>query len=91
MESIHGDDATFEQITACTKYIRVYSDNPIHNQIDRIIDACSYVDEGGDNLYFYLSELKDAAEELTELTIKKLLVESDKIHKLHNEQKSNQA
>lgn len=78
-----------QQISAATKHIKLYSNNPIHNQIDRIIDACSFVDEGGDDLIFYLSELKYASEELFVLSYQKLKAERDKIHKQHNESKIN--
>jgi hypothetical protein len=51
-----------------TKSIKLYSDNPIHDCIDRIIDACVGVDLGDNDAFFYSMELNIAAEELLYLS-----------------------
>jgi len=55
------DDAT---VSIIPKSIKIYSDNPIHDAIDRIIDSCNQIDEEDD--YFGLAslDLKVAAEDL---------------------------
>lgn len=55
------EDAT---VSIIPKSIKIYSDNPIHHAIDRIIDSCNRIDEEDD--YFGLAslDLKIAAEDL---------------------------
>jgi len=53
-----------QPVSTVTKHIKIYSDNPIHDCIDRIIDICDLVDENNEYLMIYLSELELAAREL---------------------------
>lgn len=54
-------------ISTVTKHIKIYSDNPIHDCIDRIIDACACLDEGNDFCGMASAEMYEAADELLEL------------------------
>jgi hypothetical protein len=65
-----------EPIRTVTKSIKLYSDNPIHDCIDRIIDACKCVDRGGKDLDSHLAELEQAAEDLSLLAQRKYLANS---------------
>jgi hypothetical protein len=56
-----------EQVSTVTKHIKLYSDNPIHDCIDRIIDACALIDEGGEDTYFNEIDLTDAVDDLREI------------------------
>ncbi len=60
----HNDEPAPASISAVIKHIKVYSDNPIHDCIDRIITACTNIDEDCDYCYFSSLELKAAAEDL---------------------------
>lgn len=56
-----------EAVSTVTKHIKIYSDNPIHECIDRIIDVCSRLDEGiGDSIANY-RELKKVSGELNRI------------------------
>ena len=57
-----------EPVSTVTKHIKIYSDNPIHDCIDRIIDACVGVDQADDDEFFYSMQLDQAAKELLDLT-----------------------
>jgi hypothetical protein len=72
MNSIYGDNDPVVQVSAVTKHIKVYSDNPIHDAIDRAIDSCAYIDEGDDYMGLASLELKVAAEDLLILACRKL-------------------
>ena len=54
-------DAT---VSIITKTIKIYSDNPIHDAIDRIINSCACIDEGDDYCHMATLELEEAAEDL---------------------------
>lgn len=54
-------------VSTVTKHIKLYSDNPIHDCIDRIIDYAARLDEGlGDSIVNH-RQLKNAARELNQL------------------------
>jgi hypothetical protein len=56
-----------EPVSTVTKHIKIYSDNPIHDCIDRMIDCCYRLDENiGDSIINY-RELKNAARELNQI------------------------
>ena len=57
-----------EPVSTVTKHIKIYSDNPIHDCIDRIIDACVGVDQGDEDALFYAMELNQVAEQLLYLS-----------------------
>jgi hypothetical protein len=64
--------ATTESVSTVTKHITIYSDNPIHDCIDRIIDACSALDEGTDRQSHHADLLYVATTELLELASDRL-------------------
>jgi hypothetical protein len=39
---------TTQPVSTVTKHIKIYSDNPIHDCIDRIINSCACLDEDDD-------------------------------------------
>jgi hypothetical protein len=59
---------TTEPVSTVTKHITIYSDNPIHDCIDRIIYACECVDQGDDWALSASIELCDAADKLLALS-----------------------
>jgi hypothetical protein len=59
-------------ISTVTKHIKLYSNNPIHNAIDRIIDSCAFIDEDGDYFGLASKEMLEAAEDLIALSIQNL-------------------
>jgi hypothetical protein len=62
------DTATAQPTSTVTKHIKIYSDNPIHDCIDRIIDAVAVFDEGDDySSIAAAQELLDATESLYSL------------------------
>jgi hypothetical protein len=73
-----NDTPTTQPVPTVTKHITIYSDNPIHDCIDRIIDACTTLDEGtsreshhADLLYVATTELLDLASERLDQAIYK--------------------
>jgi hypothetical protein len=58
---------TTEPVSTVTKHITIYSDNPIHDCIDRIINACLFIDEYDDFCGMAAAELYESADELTVL------------------------
>lgn len=68
-------------------HIKLYSDNPIHDAIDSIIESCTGLDEANDHSFFYALSLKAAAEELCELAYEIATKETDKYRRgIYNEQ-----
>lgn len=53
-----------EPVSTVTKHIKIYSDNPIHDCIDRIITAVSCIDEDNGWRQSASVELYDAADKL---------------------------
>jgi hypothetical protein len=78
-------------ISAVTKHIKIYSDNPIHDAIDRIINSCACIDEGDDYLGLASKEMLDAAEELIVLSIQNLQQLQRQRERDYHEQKTNKA
>lgn len=84
-----NDTPNPESISIVTKHIKIYSDNPIHDAIDRIIDSCACLDEGDDYMGLASAELREAAEDLLELACTNLIELQRKRERDFNEQKSN--
>jgi hypothetical protein len=55
------------------KHIKLYSDNPIHDCIDRIINACACIDENEDYRGFASENLHNAAIDLRRLTTNRMI------------------
>jgi hypothetical protein len=66
-----NDTLTTQPVSTVTKHIKIYSDNPIHDCIDRIINSCACIDEGDDRFGMATHEMMEAAEELIQLTIER--------------------
>ena len=81
-------DAT---VSIIPKSIKIYSDNPIHDAIDRIIDSCACIDEGDDRCHMASLELREAAEDLLILACDRIAKIKLKSEKPTNEQKHNQS
>ncbi len=64
----HNDEPAPASISAVIKHIKVYSDNPIHDCIDRIITACTDIDENEDFHPYAVNQLCDAADKLLSLS-----------------------
>jgi hypothetical protein len=76
-------------ISTVTKHIKIYSDNPIHDAIDRIINSCACLDEGDDYMGLASLELREATEDLLVLACTNLIELQRKRERDFNEQKSN--
>jgi hypothetical protein len=57
-----------QPVSTVTKHIKIYSDNPIHDCIDRIIDAVVIIDQDDDWSLSASQELCDAADKLLALS-----------------------
>jgi hypothetical protein len=77
-------------ISTITKHIKIYSDNPIHDAIDRIINSCACIDEGDDYMGLASLELKEAAEDLLKLACVNLLELQRNRERDFNDAKTNQ-
>jgi hypothetical protein len=84
-------NSAVQQISAVTKHIKIYSDNPMHDAIDRIINSCACLDEGDDYMGLASIELRAAAEDLLVLACQNLIKLQHKRERDFNEQKSNKA
>jgi hypothetical protein len=80
----HAD--TPAPVSSVTKHIRIYSDNPIHDCIDRIINACVALDEGGEDEYSNAIALTYAAKDLQQLMLSRF-DKDDSIHQSHRNEK----
>ena len=78
-------------VSIIPKTIKIYSDNPIHDAIDRIINSCACIDEGDDYCRLASYELKEAAEDLLILACNRLTKSQANTHHQYNEQKFNQS
>jgi hypothetical protein len=67
MNSETNSEPTLHTVSTVTKHIKIYSDNPIHDCIDRIIDACVALDQRDQCAFIYALELEKAADELLDL------------------------
>jgi hypothetical protein len=52
------------RVTTVTKHIKIYSDNPIHDCIDRLITACEWIDDPNLDEEYGYDELAIVAEQL---------------------------
>jgi spore cortex formation protein SpoVR/YcgB (stage V sporulation) len=68
------DDTIAQPVSTVTKHVKLYSDNPIHDCIDRLIDTCNCLDESGKDSYDFLQQIRDTAEELFEIAERKILL-----------------
>jgi hypothetical protein len=75
-----------QPVSTVTKHIKIYSDNPIHDCIDRIIDACVALDEGGEDEYSNAVALAYAARDLHQLVLSGF-DKDDSIHQFHHNEK----
>jgi hypothetical protein len=66
------DHSTAQPVSTVTKHIKIYSDNPIHDCIDRIINSCICIDEDDD--YRGLASV-----ELYEATLQLLMLATDRM------------
>jgi hypothetical protein len=81
---------TAERVTsAITKHIKIYSDNPMHDAIDRIINSCLCIDQDDDYMGMATAEMREAAEELFEITCVRSRALQEKRQRDFNEYKSN--
>ncbi len=55
-----------QPVSTVTKHIKIYSDNPIHDCIDRMIGYCEYLDDPNANTHFAFKWMMEAANELAE-------------------------
>ncbi len=79
-DSLHSEP-TPHTVSTVTKHIKIYSDNPIHVCIARIIDICEGVDQADDDAFFYAMELNQAAEQLLYLSSELRREHNDKYRK----------
>jgi hypothetical protein len=68
-----NDTATSPPVSTVTKHITIYSDNPIHDCIDRIIDAVAVIDEGGNFPGLASLELHAASQQLLMLATDRIV------------------
>jgi hypothetical protein len=61
------DTPTSTPVSTVTKHIKIYSDNPIHDCIDRIINSCACFDEGIIDSGLAATQMMIAAHELFNL------------------------
>jgi hypothetical protein len=74
-----------DTVSTITKHIKLYSDNPIHDAIDRIIESCEGLDEANQHAFYHSLCLKAAAEELCELACERAAQETELYQwRMHN-------
>jgi hypothetical protein len=67
-----------QPVSTVTKHIKIYSDNPIHDCIDRIIECSARLDENiGDSIVNH-RELKNVARELNQIAHRNIYAEIQK-------------
>jgi hypothetical protein len=67
-----------EPVSTVTKHIKIYSDNPIHDCIDRIINACARLDENIGSPIINYAYLKAVTVELNAIANRNLSIETQK-------------
>jgi hypothetical protein len=82
-------NSAVQQISTVTKHIKLYSNNPIHEAIDRIINSAACLDEGDDYMGLASLELKEAADDLFKLACESLIQSQRKRERFFNESKTN--
>jgi hypothetical protein len=65
---------TTKPISTVTKHIKLYSDNPIHDCIDRIIDAVAVIDEDDKHSGLASAELYEVAQQLLMLATDRMVL-----------------
>jgi hypothetical protein len=60
---------TTDPVSTTTKHIKIYSDNPIHDCIDRIIEHSTMLDAANTDKEYHLSLLREAAEDLSDICV----------------------
>jgi hypothetical protein len=75
-----------QPVSTVTKHIKIYSDNPIHDCIDRIIHHAALLDEGGEDEYGNAVALTFAAKNLQQLMLSRF-DKDDSIHQFHQDEK----
>jgi hypothetical protein len=68
-----------EPVSTVTKHIKIYSDNPIHDCIDRIISYTEYLELDSVDKNYALDCVREAASELAELCLDKKLERMNKL------------
>jgi hypothetical protein len=58
-----------DPVSTVTKHITIYSDNPIHDCIDRIIEHSTMLDAANTDKEYHLSLLREAAEDLSDICV----------------------
>lgn len=89
MTETNNDTPNPAPISIVTKHIKIYSDNPIHDAIDRIVDSCACIDEGDDYMGLASIELRAATEDLLVLACQNLIQLQRKRERSMNEQNPN--
>jgi hypothetical protein len=69
-----NDTPTSAPVSTVTKHIKIYSDNPIHDCIDRIINSCACIDEDDNYLNLASNELYAAAQQLLMLATDRMVL-----------------
>jgi hypothetical protein len=78
-----------QPVSAVTKHIKIYSDNPIHDAIDRVIDRVLDLDDPY-NAAYNASQLVKEVEKLHRLACNLAAIEITKYHeKLRDAKKTN--
>jgi hypothetical protein len=80
---------TSQPVSTVTKHIKIYSDNPIHDCIDRIITAVNCLDEANDFYPWANNELCEAADNLTELAFNYRKQKADEFRRSISERRPN--
>ena len=80
---------TTDSVLIVKKWIAIYSNNPMHDAIDRIINSCACIDEGDDYRGLASIELQEAAEDLFRLASNNVVKLAIEYQRKINEQKSN--
>jgi hypothetical protein len=76
-----------QPVSTVIKHIKIYSDNPIHDCIDRIIYACECIDQGDDWALSASIELCDAADKLLALSWAFRKLKTDEFRRSLNEKR----
>jgi hypothetical protein len=84
-----NDTPTSAPVSIVTKHIKIYSDNPIHDCIDRIINSCACIDEGDDYLGLASCELFEAVQQLLMLASDRMVLINIEYLKQKNGAKQN--
>jgi hypothetical protein len=84
-----NDTPTSAPVSIVTKHIKIYSDNPIHDCIDRIINAVAVIDEDDKHSGLASVELYEVARQLLMLATDRMVLINIEYLKQKNGAKSN--